>query len=391
MDKKIGHNSTWFVKILGAALLALIMLAVSCCSRPEGPAATGRPETTVDGGNTDATPAEEQTAEPPATQVPLETTEYSFRDNADRFKIYGRYDTVNAGVTCDWSAGGFSVNAYCRGDVILNAQNSAGSTFFTVFIDGEQLEAPVLASKKTVIASGLGEGLHTIEVFRQTEVRQGRLVLKSLTLDGILLDPPAASPLNLIFIGDSISSGFGLNPKTVSGAEDHVDATRAYPFLTARALGADFEIIAVIGIGLVKGYVTETMGQVFPYIDSYRSVKNKYAAARGADAVIINLGTNDATMSSNAAAFKTALKELVAAVRETYGENVPIIWIYNSMRADHSKYTREAVEELQAEGINIAAVKFTADSSAYGHPGIDAHKKDTEQLLELLKTQYGIG
>jgi lysophospholipase L1-like esterase len=373
------------------ALLIFASIVLSGCAGKNGPDVPA--DTDLPAVPTDVPATGIPATEVPATDVPdefYETREYSFIDNKDRFKIMGRSADMSKGVTCDWSAAGFAINAYCRGDVKLKLTVS-GSCYFSVFVDGVKQEGDVLAKATTVLAKGLEAGEHLIEVFRQTEVRQGLVVLKSLSVEGELLEAPKDKPLRLVFIGDSISSGFGTNPKTQTGAEDHVDATLAYPFLVSRALDADFEIDAVIGIGLVKGYVTETMGEIFKYTDYYRSKKTEYTCDKRTDAVIINLGTNDATMSSDPGLFKEAVKALVHDVQAMYGNNVPIIWIYNSMRADHSKYTLEAIEDLKVEGINIEAEKFKADASAYGHPGVKAHQKDADQLIELLKSRYGIG
>ena len=47
----------------------------------------------------------------------FESRTYSFVDDAAMFKICGRSDTTDKGTSCDWSAGGFEINAYCRGRV----------------------------------------------------------------------------------------------------------------------------------------------------------------------------------------------------------------------------------------------------------------------------------
>ena len=134
---------------------------------------------------TDSTPLPEPTEEP--TAVPEEYFEshtYSFVDDAAMFKICGRSDTTDKGTSCDWSAGGFEINAYCRGDVTVKFGLS-GVNFLAVFIDGErQKEDVYVRSSGTVIAKDLPAGRHHIEVYRQSEVREGRLQLKTLTLNG---------------------------------------------------------------------------------------------------------------------------------------------------------------------------------------------------------------
>ncbi|MBO7406032.1 MAG: hypothetical protein J6V14_00260 [Clostridia bacterium] len=335
---------------------------------------------------TDNTPLPEPTQVP--TEVPeefFESRTYSFIDDAALFKICGRSETTSKGVSCDWSAGGFEINAYCRGDISVKF-GVTGANFLAVFVDGERLEEDIyVKNTNTVVVKDLPAGRHHIEVYRQSEVREGRLLLKSLTLNGELEAPPAQKSRYLVFVGDSITSGFGIHEKTVSGASSHVDATMAYPFLTARELDADVDVVAVIGIGLVKGYVTETMGKVFPLIDYYRSTKNTYSAARRPDAVVVNLGTNDATHSSDPAQFKEAAKDLIDQIRTTYGADVPIVWVYNSMRADHYKYTLEVVDELAGAGVNITALKVPMDSSAAGHPSAAAHIKDKDVIVAHLK------
>lgn len=384
-------------KTLICILIAAMMLvsAVLCGCTVKGGndnagAPTSDPESTAINGDGDETPAPTAEPEETVTEVPegfYVSHTYSFVDDAGLFKIAGRSAVSGKGITCDWSAGGFEINAVCRGEISVKLTLS-GSSFFTVFVDGVRLSEDIQVKANTVLAKDLPAGFHHIEVYRQNEVRQGMILLKSLTLEGELTEPPAQKSRYLVFIGDSISSGFGVHLKdTAPGTEDHTDATMAYPFLTARELDADFDVISVIGIGLVKGYVNETMGEILGLTNYYRSRKATYSTQRVPDAVIVNLGTNDATHSSDPEKFKAAVRAITEQILEIYGKDVPIVWVYNSMRADHHKYTLEVIEALAAEGVNISGLKFKADASAYGHPSGAAHQKDTEVLKEYLLEQ----
>ena len=76
--------------------------------------------------------------------------------------------------------------------------------------------------------------------------------------DGVALDPPAARPLQFEFIGNSDMAGFGVTSETRDCSGDEVrlstDTQQTYGALVARHFGADYQINAHSGIGLVRNY-----------------------------------------------------------------------------------------------------------------------------------------
>ena len=349
-------------------------------SSTEGPeaAGTGVPETAET-----ALPSEE----------PADYTDriIMLSEEYEKVKIDGRYTVIKNGITCDWTASGIEFRADCRGDVVLTVKGAGGesaSAYFTVFVDGQRqktrAKAATSGTTELTIAKGLAVGLHEFRIFKQTYVKMARLNLYSLAICGELRERPADRKLYLEFIGDSITAGHGALGG--GGSAEYMDGTGTFAFKTAEALGSDFSMICVDGIGVVKGYQTEHMIDIYGLTDKYRSARTVYAAERIPDAVIINLGTNDATFSVGRDDFKAGVKELIEAVRSLYGDSVTVVWVYNSMRADNGDFAVEAVSELGGSANGLYTLKLERDSSGgNGHPSDAGHTKNAQILTEFLK------
>lgn len=382
------------VRTITCAALAAIMLlslATGCRNRTDGSGTViDRPTEVL----TTSTQAAEKTPDATPTPAPTELPEELFIDNVyplsehiKSFKVYGRHEVKEKGVTCDWSGSGFAFRAAFEGDVYLET-TVPGECYLTVFLDGERQADVIKASKNTQILKNVPRGSHLVEVFRQSEIRQCLLMLKTVKMHGTLLERPADNQLYFEFVGDSITSGYGTNAKADAGT--NTDATMGYPFLLSRSMNADHSIVSITGIGMVKGYVNETMPDVYKMLDRYRSAKTAFEPVRVPDAVFVNLGTNDATMSSDPAKYIEAVKTLIGEIRAFYGNDVPVVWVYNSMRVDHSSHTLQALSELGGEAAKLYSFKMEMDSSSFGHPSANAHKRDAEALRAFIQTLPGI-
>ena len=344
-------------------------------------------------------PTATQTAKPTPTVAPTPTPDpyakntYTIKPNLSSIKLVGRTTMVGNYVTCDWSASGIEFTADCKGTVKLKIKGDGGQHtcgYFSVYVDGvkqtNRVQVSTSGTKEVTIATGLKAGEHTFRFLKQTFIKHAKFTIQSISMNGTLAkEAPAQQKYYMEVIGDSITSGHGILEK--NGNPSSFDATSAYAFLAAETLKSDYSIVSVDGIGVTKGYQPENMTQVYPYTNYYSSTTKKYTADRQANVVVINLGTNDATKSSNTTQYIKDVKTLIGQVREVY-KDVPIVWIYNSMRADYNQYTKTAIDELGGESAGIYMLKFTANTAGgNGHPSAAAHVKDAQDLANFIKSK----
>lgn len=333
------------------------------------------------------------TPSPTATANPYAENTYIMKNVLSSIKLIGRTSMVGRYVSCDWSASGIEFTANCKGAVTLKIQGNGGESttgYFTVYIDGvrqpNRISVATTGTKEVRIATGLKAGEHTIRFLKQTYVKHARFTIQSIKMTGTLSEKaPEQQKYYMEVIGDSITSGHGILEK--NGNPSSFDATSAYAFLAAETLKSDYSIVSVDGIGVTTGYQKETMPQVYPYTCYYRNATAKYKTDRTPNVVVINLGTNDATMSSNTTTYINDVKTLIGQVRENY-ENVPIIWIYNSMRADYNAHTKTAIDALGGESAGLYMLKFTANTSGgNSHPSAAAHVTGAKVLSDFIKAK----
>ena len=177
----------------------------------------------------------------------------------------GRVDTTSEPThpRFSWSGSGFV--ARFEGTSLSAALYITGtSAIFKAVVDGTP-QAPFTANPGTttfMLASGLAAGVHTVELYRQTEGPQGESRLFSLDVGtGTLMDPPAGASRLIEVVGDSITCGYGILGALADSdcypTESHWDT---YAALAGRALGAEVSTIAASGRGVVRNYGGDTSG-----------------------------------------------------------------------------------------------------------------------------------
>ena len=75
----------------------------------------------------------------------------------------------------------------------------------------------------------------------------GAFGVKSIDLNGTFLAPPAEKDLLIEVVGDSITAGHGVLNNFNVNAPLYEDATRGWPYLTAKALDADLWLVRSYG------------------------------------------------------------------------------------------------------------------------------------------------
>ncbi len=178
-----------------------------------------------------------------------------------------------------------------------------GSGYFEVVVDGLNPHKIYVGPNDSIVtlASGLGEGLHDVEVNLVYEGYQARPEFRGFVLpEGTKLGAkPALPELKLEFIGNSMTCGYGNEApdQTYPFADSTENHYFTYAAIVARTLGAQEMCVARSGIGVYRNYAgndkPNTMTRWYDYTCILDSTQRWDFKQYRPDIICVNLGTND--------------------------------------------------------------------------------------------------
>ena len=325
-----------------------------------------------------------------------------------RLRYTGRFDFEDLQAPAfDWS--GTTIEAAFIGSALTLLLDD-GANLYDVTIDGEtSVLQTVPGTAAYEVATGLGPGDHTLQLTKRTEAYVGAAVFRGLVLGGggQLVDLPPRPERSLVFVGDSITAGYGIEGSSPDCYFTPVtqNAAVTYAAQTAAALSAEYTLLALSGLGVARNlgaadgaggptavaYINRTLGM--------NGLVQHPANAPGPDAVVINLGTNDFSSQPFPAAdvFVNAYRELLTAVRARYPDSEIVAAAGPLMMGQAPALIRQAVELQQAAGdtrVHFVLLEDTLSRSAedFGcdwHPNISGHQKMADQLRPALQEILG--
>ncbi len=324
---------------------------------------------------------------------------------ADRVKLLGRTTVGEDGIEPHSTGAGIAFYSKCSGTLTLTMTGTPtkfGSLYLAVFVDGElhrvEFKGKInqTSTQELVIAENLSDGKHKIEIVRETEENYGSYIWKSITLNGTMT-PVEEAPLLIEFVGDSITAGYASYPETEESKGLSVEhpvymaGVKSYAYLTAQALGADFQSVCASGYGVVRGYNNDgvTLPLMYEYAGYYHdnSEDGKWTFDRPADVVVINLGANDSDRGTTHDEMATGAKAFMESVR-AHNPNAAIVWITGETYLKFEKQLAAAVEELGgAEKGFYFKVVPEGTSGGAGHPNLEEHANTAQALTAFLKEQ----
>lgn len=287
-------------------------------------------------------------------------------------------------------------------------------------VDGERLVDDLLDEKEKTYTLTIGDMPReaVVRVTKLSESLQSTCGIKCITVDSADgLVPTATKERRIEFIGDSITCGYGVDDED----RDHhfstatEDATRAYAFLTAQKLDADWSLVSFSGHGIISGYTAtgdgpvtsqrvpdyyDLFGHSFSWFGSQSADQVKWDfSAFEPDVIVINLGTNDDSYTLNQPERRVAYRDAyVAFLKDLRGHNpnaklVCALGImgdrlYTMVDAAVKCYTEETGDE------NVACVYLFQQSAADGyaadwHPTAKTHEKAATRMAEQLRRLMG--
>ena len=266
----------------------------------------------------------------------------------------GRWDTSDS--SAPWAYWkGSSIIANFEGSQI-SATFSAGSTdYFRVIIDGDAVgswKIPASSSVAThVLASGLGDGIHQLEIVKETDV--GRWTFRGFEIiDGTLSDPPdpPEQPSHkMVFYGDSNLAGYSLESERNESAKSLQGSYYGYAGVVSRMFDAEYHNISR------SGATIRSLNNAFDRLDYWSRSPTWDFSRFIADVVVVNVGANDVGRPKKRIMdnYHALLDDLRAA--HPYAH----IMLYNAWGWDYDEpanYINEVIDER--DDINMSYAVF---------------------------------
>lgn len=307
-----------------------------------------------------------------------------------------------------WAGSGFA--AVVKGPTVAVRLTSQGSTvYYQSVIDGELGERFEVKTGDHIVtlASGLSDGPHTFEVYRDTE-GDGPVSVFGGFDQGELMGAPRPSGRFFEVVGDSISAGYGSlgserhgsNAGPGCGANPSNSSWfHTYSAVAARALDAEVSTLARSGFGMVRGY-GQNMNVMPPLFDDTLAGSNNplWDFAHEPQAVIINLGTNDWNGGDPGTAYEKAYIDFVAEVRDRYPDAWILLTVGSSLEPEGARQCLVRLGHIVAARMQAGDDKIDSfdiglqDASMTGcgwHPNAAEHARMGMVLADELRRRLG--
>jgi hypothetical protein len=288
--------------------------------------------------------------------------------------------------------------------------DAAGHNYLQYELDGTyqkrlKIEA---GSRQPLVITAAAAGRHTVWIYKATEATTGPIFIEKI--GGRELKPlmPPMAPL-IEFIGNSITCGAAADPSEVPCGTgiylDQHNAYYAYGPRVARALGVNFMLSSVSGIGIYRNWNSDgpTMPQVYEKADLRPDSRRPWDFSRYQPRIVsISLGTNDYSngdgkherLPFDSTVFVTRYIQFVRLVRSKYpAARIALLssamingprrtQLQNCLRA-----VKSGIDALYPAGKPVALYFFRPMQArgCNGHPNVEDHGILAEELTLFFK------
>jgi lysophospholipase L1-like esterase len=228
----------------------------------------------------------------------------------DRIQLIGRLDDRNA-LKPRLAYPGTEIRLRLHGaSMRLIISSDSDKSALTIVVDhgAPRLQLLHAGSNDLTLSAVPADGDHTFEIIKRTETWQGILTFEGIGLSEgtTLLPPPIRSARKLMFVGDSVTCGTGVNNNatcTPDPENPDSDVYNSYGLLLGRRLDAETQLVCYGGRGVVRDYRGLTIEDNVLNAPQFLSLSVPSDAPEGRavwdatrfqpDAILFSLGTND--------------------------------------------------------------------------------------------------
>jgi lysophospholipase L1-like esterase len=292
--------------------------------------------------------------------------------------------------------------------VVLNDNNND----YDVQVDGATVAKLLAPGQTTYWVNNLSNADHTVRLVKRTESpwasgQFGGFVAAS---GGSILSKPSARTRQIEFIGDSFTAGYG-NQSTshdcssTGGVSRNSDADVSFGALTARALGADYQLNAWSGLGMVRNYGGQNTSVSFrAYYDqtlqAYYQSQTYTDGSWRPQVVVVGLGINDfstaltsgekwADQAALVADYKSAYQGFLDKLRSKYGSNTYIVVSATSYGGSIFPTTAQQVVQDRNSAGDSKVVFWDYSNASLNFLGCDWHPSAQDDVtLASILTSY---
>jgi len=286
-----------------------------------------------------------------------------------------------------------------------------GTGMLEVLLDGSLLHlvGPAMPSHLP-IASDLPDREHVVELRKRTEPVAGTVRFQGFDLpDGAAALPPGERAPYLLFLGDSITCGYGnLAPGPEHGFQPETeDVFRSFAGVACDQLGVDFQACAWSGKGLQRNFDRDgspTIPDLWRLADPNDPGSALLAPERPL-ACVINLGSNDVFHNDpDWPSFERDMIVLGGSVRTLF-PGLPLVLVDGPLLADDKfaapdgsrrplltllrRHLDAAASTLRANGpawcFSLEPCGPTEPHGADFHPSLERHRLGGESLAAFLR------
>lgn len=345
----------------------------------------------------------------------------------ENVKILGRTITYKNIVWCGHSGSGISfhfkgkeLSVFLRGDNTTQGYETEGRARFGIYVNHTRIMTQMLEQQqqKISIIKQEHEVDVDIQIVKLSECAMSTIGIEKIETDETAEVNPTLPKLHKIeFVGDSITCGYGvdMNEPLVGFQTNTEDVTKAYSYLTAQNLNADYSMVCFSGYGVVSGYTdTEEKNRTSLVPTYYEKIGFSYAKPFNElvfedqpwdfkkyipELIIVNLGTNDASYCKEEKErmdeYTTEYVEFLKKIRMYNPESV-IITTLGLMGQSLYPSLERAIERYRAQtrDKNIYPVLLDEHKAEAGyvsdmHPSILSHQRAATTLTKAIKTIMG--
>lgn len=294
--------------------------------------------------------------------------------------------------------------------LVRTASGSANTHSYVQYeLDGQYMGRFVVnGSGDSLLIEAKSEGAHTVTLYKATEAHSGPLFIQ--TIKGInLVALKPENPLTIEIIGNSITCGAAADTSQVKCGQgeyhDQHNAYMAYGPRMARALGMEYMLSSVSGIGIYRTWNMESpdMPMVYESLDFRENGQRRYDFdSFSPDIVCIALGTNDFSNGDGVNKrppfdqdfFVAEYVRFVKQVKSHY-PGVKLVLFNSPMVQGDKNYTflsclqqvKDVIEAQypQDHKIEIFSFQPMAAGGCTGHPNVEDHKLMADQLTPFIR------
>ncbi|MGA9520004.1 MAG: SGNH/GDSL hydrolase family protein [Myxococcaceae bacterium] len=322
----------------------------------------------------------------------------------------GRFDLSDpVGPKFSWP--GSTIKTRFRGTTLtVTLDEDTDTNRYDVFIDGKptRVLSPTVGVGNYIVAVGLPDGLHDLELVKRTESYLGITQLTGISGSPLVQTPAPDRYIELI--GDSVTTGHGVlgTSATCPFSSDTQAETQAWGALAAAELGVARATLAYSGKGVFRNFAPEDE-EPFPVfyertLADIPDIQWNFAAYSPA-VIVVNLGTNDFIAGDPGQDFVDAYIAFVEQIRGHHKN----AWVIAStptlihdadpageeQRTKVTEYLQEVVAHFQDAGdskVQFLDLVETDPSDGYGcnyHPTIVTQQKLADQVVAKVRELTG--